>query len=88
MILSEESILQSQDPVPEDLNDWPEFTLKDAQVRIPGSSTCANLLEARPGYPLSVTGKLASLDSQRAKLGIMIYLSGRSSTLAHTFALQ
>jgi hypothetical protein len=69
MILSEERILLSQDPVPEDLNDWPEFTLKDAQVRIPGSSIYANLLDARPGYPLSVTGKLTSLDSQRAKLG-------------------
>lgn len=69
MILPEERILQSQDPVPEDLNDWPDFTLTDAQVRVPGSSVHANLLEAKPNYPLSITGKLACLDSQRAKLG-------------------
>jgi hypothetical protein len=69
MILPEESILQSQGPVPEDLNDWPDFTLTDAKVRIPGSFNYANLLEARADYPLSVTGRLSRLDIQRSKLG-------------------
>ncbi|KAF7502432.1 hypothetical protein GJ744_005815 [Endocarpon pusillum] len=70
MILSEERILLSQDPVPDDLNDWPDFTLTDAKIRVAGSSNYANLLEANPAYPLSVTGRLSRLDNQRAKLVI------------------
>ena len=70
MILSEERILLLQDPVPDDLNDWPDFTLTDAKIRVAGSSNYANLLEANPDYPLSVTGRLSRLDNQRAKLGI------------------
>ena len=69
MILPEERILQSQDPVPRDLNDWPDFTLTDAKVRVPDSLTYANLLEARPEYPLSITGRLSRLDKQRERLG-------------------
>lgn len=69
MILPEERILQSQDPVPKDLNHWPDFTLKDAKVRVAGSSTYASLLDARADFPLSVTGRLSRLDNQRAKLG-------------------
>lgn len=69
MILPEERILQSQDPIPDNLNDWPDFTLLDAKVRVAGSSAYANLLEARTDYPLSVTGRLSRLDNQRVKLG-------------------
>ncbi len=69
MTLPEERILQSQDPVPEDLNDWPDFTLTDAKIRVARSSTYANLLEANHNYPLSVTGRLSRLDNQRVKLG-------------------
>jgi hypothetical protein len=69
MILPEERILQSQDPVPEDLNDWPEFTLIDTKIRVAGTSNYVNLLEADTNYPLSVTGRLSRLDNQRAKLG-------------------
>jgi hypothetical protein len=69
MILPEEHILLSQDPVREDLNDWPDFTLTDAKVRVAGSSSYANLLEANVNYPVSVTGRLSRLDNQRAKLG-------------------
>lgn len=69
MILSEERILLSQDPVPEDLNNWPDFTLTDAKIRVSGSSTYASLLEANADNPLSVTGRLSRLDNQRAKLG-------------------
>jgi hypothetical protein len=70
MILPEERILQSQDPIPEDLNDWPEFTLVDAKVRVAGTSNYVSLLEAETNYPLSVTGRLSRLDNQHAKLGI------------------
>jgi hypothetical protein len=69
MILPEERILLSQDPVREDLNDWPDFTLTDAKVRVAGSSSYANLLEANVNYPVSVTGRLSRLDNQRARLG-------------------
>ncbi len=74
MILSEERILLSQDPIPDDLNDWPDFTLTDAKVRVAGSSNYANLLEANADYPLSVTGRLSRLDNQRAKLGISCHI--------------
>lgn len=74
MILPEERILLSQDPVPDDLNDWPDFTLTDAKVRVAGSSNYANLLEANANHPLSVTGRLSRLDNQRAKLGIPIHI--------------
>jgi hypothetical protein len=70
MILPEDRILQPQDPVPEDLNDWPDFALTDAKVRVPGTLNYASLLEARADYPLSVTGRLSRLDNQRGKLGI------------------
>ena len=70
MILPEETILHSQNPVPTDLNDWPEFTLTDAKVRVPGSSKYASLLGATAAYPLSVTGRLSRLDAQTSKLGI------------------
>lgn len=73
MILPEERILQSQDPVPEDLNDWPDFILTDAKVRVAGSSNYASLLEAKADYPLSVTGRLSRLDNQSAKLGTSNY---------------
>jgi hypothetical protein len=69
MILPEERILLSQDPIPEDLNDWPDFTLTDAKVRIAGRSTYASLLEANTDHPVSVTGRLSRLDNQRGKLG-------------------
>ena len=74
MILPEERVLQPQYPVPEDLNDWPDFTLTDAKVRVPGTSNYAGLLEATTDNPLSVTGRLSRLDNQRAKLGIYIIL--------------
>ena len=69
MILPEERVLQSQDPVPDDLNDWPSFTLFDTKVRVAGGSSYASLLEAKAEYPLSVTGRLSRLDNERAKLG-------------------
>jgi hypothetical protein len=69
MILPEERILLSQNPVREDLNDWPDFTLTDAKVRVAGSSSYANLLEANVNFPVSVTGRLSRLDNQRARLG-------------------
>lgn len=70
MTLPEECVLQSQYPIPEDLNDWPDFTLTHAKVCVSGTANHANLLEARTDNPLSVTGRLSYLDNQRAKLGI------------------
>jgi len=81
MILPEERILQSQDPIPDDLNDWPDFTLTDVKVRIAGSSTYASLLEANAEFPLSVTGRLSRLDNSRAKLGTL-YQTIRGSAVA------
>jgi hypothetical protein len=80
MILPEERVLRLQDPVPEDLNDWPDFTLTDAKVRTAGSPNYASLLDAKDDHPLTVTGKLSRLDSHRAKLGIVTpcLLSGHS----------
>lgn len=69
MILPEHHVLQSQDPVPEDLNDWPDFTLTDAKVRAAGRPNYASLLDASVDHPLSVTGRLSRLDNQRTKLG-------------------
>lgn len=69
MILPEERILLSQDPVPKDLNDWPEFTLTDVKVRVAGSSSYTSLLEADVKYPVSVTGRLSRLNNQSANLG-------------------
>ena len=70
MIVNEERILQPQDPVPENLNDWPGFILTDAKVRVSGTLIYANLLDARPEHPLTVTGKLSRLDKQRERLGM------------------
>jgi hypothetical protein len=83
MILPEERVLQTQDPLPDDLNDWPDFTLTDVKVRVAGASTYASLLEARPDYPLSVIGRLSRLDSQRAKLGTQSACSMTAAVADH-----
>lgn len=70
MILSEERVLQLEDSLSEDVNDWPEYTLTDVKVRRNENATFVSLLEAKPEFPLSVTGRLSRLDKQREKLGI------------------
>jgi len=67
--LAEERVLQVQDPVPDDVNKWPDFALTDAKVFYQGKGRYASLLEASEDTPLCVVGVLSSLEDDQLDLG-------------------
>ena len=70
--LPEERVLKIQNPVPEDVNDWPDFTLREAKVFPQGKSRYADLLEASADFPLCVIGELEPVDDDQEHLGILL----------------
>jgi hypothetical protein len=67
--LAEERVLRVLDPVPDDVNEWPDFALKDAKIFYQGKGRYASLLEASEGTPLCVVGVLTSVEDDQLDLG-------------------
>jgi len=67
--LAEERVLQILDPVPEDVNDWPDFSLTEVKIFYQGKGRYADLLEASEDTPLCVLGELVPLEDEQADLG-------------------
>lgn len=62
--LPESSVLKPLDPVPHDVNDWPDFALRDVKIFYQGKGRYADLLEASEDVPLCVLGELMPLDDE------------------------
>lgn len=67
--LAEERVLRVLDPVPDDVNEWPDFALTGAKVFYQGKGRYASLLEASEDTPLCVVGVLSSLEDDQLGLG-------------------
>ena len=67
--LAEERVLRALNPIPDDVNEWPDFALTDAKVFYQGKSRYASLLEASESTPLCVVGVLASVEDDQLNLG-------------------
>ena len=65
----EERVLKPLDPVPEDVNDWPDFALREVKIFYQGKGRYADLLEASDESPLCVLGELMPLDDELEHLG-------------------
>ncbi len=60
----EERVLRPLDPIPDDVNDWPDFALREVKVFYQGKGRYADLLEASDAIPLCVLGELMPLDDE------------------------
>jgi len=60
----EERVLKPLDPVPDDVNDWPDFALREVKIFYQGKGRYADLLEAAEGVPLCVLGELMPLEDE------------------------
>lgn len=67
--LAEERVLRALSPIPDDVNEWPDFALTDAKVFYQGKGRYASLLEASESTPLCVVGVLASVEDDQLNLG-------------------
>ena len=67
--LAEERVLRPLDPVPEDVNEWPDFVLTEVKVFFRGKARYASILDAADTSPLCVVGILASLDEEQLDRG-------------------
>ena len=67
--LAEERVLRPLDPVPEDVNEWPDFALTDVKIFYQGKGRYASLLEASETTPLCVVGTLVTVDDDQSDLG-------------------
>ena len=65
----EDRVLQSLDPVPDDVNEWPDFGLREVKIFHQGKARYADLLEASDETPLCVLGELMPLDDDLEHLG-------------------
>lgn len=65
----EERVLKILDPIPGDVNDWPDFALREVKIFYQGKGRYADLLEACPDTPLCVVGELMPLDDEQEHLG-------------------
>lgn len=72
---AEERVLRSLDPIPDDVNDWPDFGLREVKIFHQGKGRYADLLEASDETPLCVLGELLPLDDDLEHLGEPSYLS-------------
>ena len=61
-------MLRPLDPIPEDVNDWPDFVLLEAKIFYQGKGRYADLLEASEETPLCVVGVLAPVDDDQQDL--------------------
>ncbi|KIX08264.1 uncharacterized protein Z518_02920 [Rhinocladiella mackenziei CBS 650.93] len=66
--LPEERVLKPLDPVPDDVNEWPDFALREAKIFYQGKGRYADLLEASEEVPLCVLGELMPLDDEQDHL--------------------
>jgi len=67
--LPEERVLRPLDPVPDDVNEWPDFALREVKIFYQGKARYGDLLEASPEVPLCVLGELMPLDDDHEDLG-------------------
>jgi hypothetical protein len=65
----EERVLRPLDPVPDDVNDWPDLALREVKIFYQGKGRYADLLEASDETPLCVLGELMPLDDELEHLG-------------------
>ena len=68
---AENRILEPLDPVPEDVNDWPDFSLRDVKIFYQGKGRYADLLEACDSVPLCVLGELLPLEDEQQDLALV-----------------
>ena len=66
---SEDRVLQPLDPVPDDVNDWPDFSLREVKIFYQGKGRYADLLEASDATPVCVLGELVPLEDEQQHLG-------------------
>lgn len=66
----EERVLKALDPVPADVNEWPDFALREAKIFYQGKGRYADLLEACEEVPLCVLGELMPLDDEQEHVGM------------------
>lgn len=67
--LPEDRVLKPLNPLPDDVNDWPDFSLREAKIFYQGKGRYADLLEASEDVPLCVLGELMPLDDEQDHLG-------------------
>jgi len=67
--LPEDRVLKPLNPIPDDVNDWPDFSLREAKIFYQGKGRYADLLEASEDVPLCVLGELMPLDDEQDHLG-------------------
>lgn len=67
--LPEYRVLKPLDPIPDDVNEWPDFHLREAKIFYQGKGRYADLLEASEDVPLCVLGELMPLDDEQDHLG-------------------
>ena len=69
MVVHEESILQAKKASDQNPDDWPQFNLKQAKVTSLKTGEIVSLLSAHADNPLSVVGKLDTVDDDLSHLG-------------------
>ncbi|EXJ84480.1 hypothetical protein A1O3_05148 [Capronia epimyces CBS 606.96] len=67
----EERVLKPLDPVPDDVNEWPDFALREAKIFHQGKGRYADLLQASEETPLCVLGELMPLDDDQEYLALI-----------------
>jgi hypothetical protein len=67
----EDRVLKPLHPVPDDVNEWPDFALRDAKIFFQGKSRYADLLQASEETPLCVVGELMPLDDEQEHLALV-----------------
>ncbi|OAP63081.1 hypothetical protein AYL99_02308 [Fonsecaea erecta] len=67
----EERVLKPLDPVPDDVNDWPDFALRETKIFYQGKGRYADLLHASEETPLCVVGELMPLDDEQEHLALI-----------------
>ncbi|KIY03757.1 uncharacterized protein Z520_00448 [Fonsecaea multimorphosa CBS 102226] len=69
--LPEERVLKPLDPVPNDVNDWPDFALRETKIFYQGKGRYADLLQASEETPLCVVGELMPLDDEQEHIALI-----------------
>ncbi len=67
----EENVLKALDPLPDDVNEWPDFALREAKIFYQGKARYADLLEASDETPLCVVGELMPLEDEQDHLALI-----------------
>lgn len=67
----EERVLKPLDPVPEDVNEWPDFALREVKIFYQGKGRYADLLDAAEDVPLCVLGELMPLEDEHEHLAVL-----------------